>query len=339
MYLIRVNLLNPRHLRSKNLKKMNITDKIYVAGGNGMVGSAIVRALQNKGYTHILAPSSKELNLIDQQAVNNFFAAAKPDYVFLAAAKVGGIHANNTYPAQFIYNNLMIESNIIEAARQHNVKKLLFLGSSCIYPKMAPQPIKEEYLLTGPLEATNEAYAVAKIAGIELCKFYRREYGCNFISAMPTNLYGINDNFDLQNSHVLPALIRKFHEAKLQQLKEVVMWGSGTPKREFLYVDDLADACIYLMLHYNDEQHVNVGAGEDLSIGELAELVKKITGFEGKIVNDTGKPDGTPRKLLDVSKLHRLGWKHSTSLEEGVRKVYEWYRQETKRRETKRLGD
>lgn len=304
---------------------MNTNAKIYVAGGRGMVGSAIIRSLQAKGYTNIISKSSKELDLCNQQAVNDFFAAEKPEYVFLAAAKVGGIHANNTYPAQFIYNNLMIESNIIEAAYRHKVKKLLFLGSSCIYPKMAPQPIKEDYLLSGPLEETNEAYAIAKIAGIELCKFYRREYGCNFISAMPTNLYGINDNFDLQNSHVLPALIRKFHEAKLAHTPEVVMWGTGTPRREFLYVDDLADACLHLMLHYDGEQHVNVGTGEDLAIGELAALVKKVVGYQGAIVNDTTKPDGTPRKLLDVSKLHGLGWKHQTALEDGIRQVYTWY--------------
>ena len=304
---------------------MNKTDKIYVAGGNGMVGSAIIRCLQAKGFSNIISKSIEELDLINQQAVNDFFSAEQPAYVFLAAAKVGGIHANNTYPAQFIYNNLMIESNIIEAARQYKVEKLLFLGSSCIYPKLSPQPIKEEYLLSGLLETTNEAYAIAKIAGIELCKFYRREYGCNFISAMPTNLYGINDNFDLQNSHVLPALIRKFHEAKLAKAKEVIMWGSGTPRREFLYVDDLADACVFLMQHYNDELHINVGCGEDIEIRELAALVKKIVGFEGIITNDTTKPDGTPRKLLDVSKLRALGWKHATSLEEGIRKVYEWY--------------
>ena len=310
---------------SSAIKNMNKTDKIYVAGGSGMVGSAIIRCLQAKGFSNIISKSIEELDLINQQAVNDFFANEQPAYVFLAAAKVGGIHANNTYPAQFIYNNLMIESNIIEAARQNNVKKLLFLGSSCIYPKMAPQPIKEEYLLSGPLETTNEAYAIAKIAGIELCKFYRREYGCNFISAMPCNLYGINDNFDLQHSHVIPALIRKFHEAKLTKAKEVIMWGTGMPRREFLYVDDLAEACIFLMQHYNEEEHINVGCGEDIEIRELAALVKKITGFEGIVINDTTKPDGTPRKLLDVSKLHALGWKHATSLEEGIGKAYEWY--------------
>jgi GDP-L-fucose synthase len=304
---------------------MNKTDKIYVAGGSGMVGSAIIRNLQAKGFANIISKSIEELDLVNQQAVNDFFSKEQPDYVFLAAAKVGGIHANNTYPAQFIYNNLMIECNTIEAARRNNVKKLLFLGSSCIYPKMAPQPIKEEYLLGGPLETTNEAYAIAKIAGIELCKFYRREYGCNFIAVMPTNLYGINDNFDLQNSHVLPALIRKFHEAGLSGAQEVTIWGTGTPRREFLYVDDLADACVFLMQQYSGEEHINIGCGEDIEIRELAALVKKIVGFEGIITNDTTKPDGTPRKLLDVSKLHALGWKHATPLEEGIKRVYQWY--------------
>ena len=305
---------------------MNKTDKIYVAGGSGMVGSAIIRNLQAKGFSNILSKNIEELDLTNQQAVNDFFAKEQPEFVFLAAAKVGGIHANNTYPAQFIYNNLMIESNVIEAAHKNNVKKLLFLGSSCIYPKMSPQPIKEEYLLSGQLESTNEAYAIAKIAGIALCKFYRREYGCNFISAMPTNLYGINDNFDLQNSHVIPAFIRKFHEAKRDKAPHVTIWGSGTPRREFLYVDDLADACVFLMQRYNGEEHINVGCGEDIEIRELSALVKKTVGFEGAIINDTTKPDGTPRKLLDVSKLHALGWKHNTSLEEGVRRVYEWYK-------------
>ena len=306
---------------------MDTQDKIYVAGGDGMVGSAIIRALQAKGYRNILSKSIHELDLRNQQSVDDFFASQKPNYVFLAAAKVGGIHANNTYPAQFIYDNLMIATNIIHSSYKHNVKKLLFLGSSCIYPKMAPQPIKEEYLLSGYLETTNEAYAIAKIAGIELCKFYRREYGCNFISAMPTNLYGINDNFDLQSSHVLPALIRKFHEAKQQHLTDVVLWGTGTPKREFLYVDDLADACLFLMQNYHEEQHINVGTGEDIEIRELAAMVKTIVGYQGSIVNDTDKPDGTPRKLMDVSLLHKLGWKHQTSLEEGIQKVYEWYKE------------
>ncbi len=305
---------------------MNKDSKIYVAGHRGMVGSAIVRNLQAKGYTNIIGRTSNELNLMRQEEVERFFKEERPDYVFLAAAKVGGIHANNTYPAEFIYNNLMIESNIIHSAYKYGVTKLLFLGSSCIYPKMAPQPIKEEYLLTGPLEPTNEAYAIAKISGIELCKFYRRQYGCDFISAMPTNLYGINDNFDLETSHVLPALIRKFHEAKMNGEKEVVMWGTGKPKREFLYVDDLADACVHLMNNYNDEIHVNVGTGEDVEIRELAQIIKDVIGYKGEIINDLSKPDGTPRKLLDVSLLESTGWKYSTNLEEGVRKVYEWYK-------------
>jgi GDP-L-fucose synthase len=293
-----------------------------------MVGSAIVKNLKDKGYTNIIGKTSKELNLMRQDEVERFFEVEKPDYVFLAAAKVGGIHANNTYPAEFIYNNLMIESNIIHSAYKYGVKKLLFLGSSCIYPKMAPQPIKEEYLLTGSLEPTNEAYAIAKIAGIELCKFYRRQYGCDFISAMPTNLYGINDNFDLETSHVMPALIRKFHEAKINGDKEVVMWGTGKPKREFLYVDDLADACVHLMNNYSDETHVNVGTGEDVEIRELAQIIKEVVGYEGEIVNDLSKPDGTPRKLLDVSLLESTGWKYSTKLKDGISKVYDWYKGE-----------
>lgn len=304
---------------------MNKDSKIYVAGHRGMVGSAIVRNLEAKGYTNIIGRTSKELNLMRQDEVERFFEVEKPDYVFLAAAKVGGIHANNTYPAEFIYNNLMIESNIIHSAYKYGVKKLLFLGSSCIYPKMAPQPIKEEYLLTGSLEPTNEAYAIAKIAGIELCKFYRRQYGCDFISAMPTNLYGINDNFDLETSHVMPALIRKFHEAKINGTKEVVMWGTGKPKREFLYVDDLADACVHLMNNYSDETHVNVGTGEDVEIRELAQIIKEVVGYEGEIANDLSKPDGTPRKLLDVSLLESTGWKYSTKLKDGITKVYSWY--------------
>jgi GDP-L-fucose synthase len=306
-------------------KMMDKNSKIYVAGNRGMVGSAIVRNLEAKGYTNIIGKASKELNLMRQDEVEQFFEVEKPEYVFLAAAKVGGIHANNTYPAEFIYNNLMIESNIIHSAYKYSVKKLMFLGSSCIYPKMAPQPIKEEYLLTGSLEPTNEAYAIAKIAGIELCKFYRRQYGCDFISAMPTNLYGINDNFDLETSHVMPALIRKFHEAKINGDKEVVMWGTGKPKREFLYVDDLADACVHLMNNYSDETHVNVGTGVDVEIGELAQIIKEVIGYEGEIVNDLSKPDGTPRKLLDVSLLESTGWKYSTKLKEGIAKVYSWY--------------
>lgn len=304
---------------------MDKQSKIYVAGHRGMVGSAIVRNLKDRGYTNIIGKTSKELNLMRQEEVEKFFEVEKPDYVFLAAAKVGGIHANNTYPAEFIYNNLMIESNIIHSAYKSGVKKLLFLGSSCIYPKLAPQPIKEEYLLTGSLEPTNEAYAIAKIAGIELCKFYRRQYGCDFISAMPTNLYGINDNFDLETSHVMPALIRKFHEAKMNGDKEVVMWGTGKPKREFLYVDDLADACVHLMSNYSDETHVNIGTGEDVEIRELAHIIKEVVGYEGEIVNDLSKPDGTPRKLLDVSLLGSTGWKYSTKLKDGITKVYDWY--------------
>lgn len=304
---------------------MEFNSKIYVAGHNGMVGSAIIRNLRRRGYINIVGKDFKELDLRRQVDVETFFAEEKPDYVILAAAKVGGIHANSTFPAEFIYENLMIEANVIHAAHQYKVKKLLFLGSSCIYPKMCPQPIKEEYLLTGPLEPTNEAYAIAKISGIELCKFYRRQYGDDFISAMPTNLYGINDNFDLQNSHVLPALIRKFHEAKLAGEAEVIMWGTGTPKREFLYVDDLADALTHLLLNYSEESHVNVGTGEDVEIRELAELVKEVIGYEGKVVNDIVKPDGTPRKLLNVDLLHSTGWKHKVELKEGIKVVYQWY--------------
>lgn len=304
---------------------MNRDSKIYVAGHKGMVGSAILRNLESNGFQNIIGRTSKELDLTRQTDVEEFFENEKPEYVFLAAAKVGGIHANNTYPAEFIYNNLMIESNIIHSSYKTGVKKLLFLGSSCIYPKFAAQPIKEEYLLTGQLEPTNEAYAIAKIAGIELSKYYRKQYGCDFISAMPTNLYGINDNFDLQTSHVMPALIRKFHEAKLNGDKEIVMWGTGRPKREFLYADDLADAAIYLMKNYSDDIHVNVGTGVDVEIGELALIIKEIVGFNGEIVHDTSKPDGTPRKLLDVSLLSELGWSSKTTLEEGISKAYHWY--------------
>lgn len=304
---------------------MNKNSKIYVAGHRGLVGSAIVRNLEERGYTNIICRTHKELDLTRQADVEKFFAEEKLEYVFLAAAKVGGIQANNTRPAEFIYENLMIESNIIHSAYKYGVKKLLFLGSSCIYPKFANQPIKEEYLLTGELEPTNEAYAIAKITGIELCKFYRRQYGCDFISAMPTNLYGINDNFDLETSHVFPALIRKFHEAKINNQEEVVMWGTGKPLREFMYVDDLADALVHLMVNYSDEIHVNMGTGKDLSIGELAQIVKEVVGYEGKIVNDLSKPDGTPRKLLDVSRLEATGWKYKTELREGIEKVYKWY--------------
>ena len=298
--------------------------KIYVAGSNGMVGSAIVRALRSKGFVNIVVKSSKELDLKNQQAVHDFFSQEQPDYVFLAAAKVGGIHANNTYPATFIYDNLMIQSNVIQAAYEFNVKKLLFLGSSCIYPKFAPQPIKEEYLLTGSLEPTNEAYAIAKIAGLKMCQFYKQQYGCNFISAMPTNLFGVNDNFNLENSHVLPALLRKFIEAKQNNKQEVTIWGSGTPMREFLFVDDLAEACLFLMENYNGIETVNIGTGEDVSIKELAETIMKIVGFEGSLIFDASKPDGAPRKLLDVSKINNLGWKHQTNLEEGIQKTLNW---------------
>jgi GDP-L-fucose synthase len=302
---------------------MNKTDKIYIAGHRGMVGGAIKRALEKRGYTNILTRTSAELDLRNQQAVEAFFAAERPDYVFLAAAKVGGILANNTYRAEFLYDNLMIETNIIHASYLHGVKKLQFLGSSCIYPKMAPQPLKEEYLLTGTLEATNEPYAIAKIAGIKLCEAYRDQYGANFISVMPTNLYGRGDNYHPENSHVLPALIRRFHEAKRDDQAEVVVWGSGTPRREFLFADDLAEACLFLMESYNGKELVNIGTGEDIAIGELAQLVKEITGYKGAISFDTSKPDGTPRKLMDVSKLHSLGWKHTTELREGVKAAYE----------------
>jgi GDP-L-fucose synthase len=298
--------------------------KIFVAGSNGMVGSAIVRSLKRNGFTSIIEKSSKELDLKDQKAVQQFFKNEQPEYVFLAAAKVGGIHANNIYPATFIYDNLMIQSNVINAAYENQVKKLLFLGSSCIYPKMAPQPLKEDYLLTGSLEPTNEAYAIAKIAGLKMCQFYQQQYGCNFISAMPTNLYGENDNFHLQNSHVLPALLRKFIEAKQHNQSEVSIWGSGAPMREFLYVDDLAEACLFLMENYNEKETVNIGTGEDITIKQLAETIQKIVKFEGNLVFDASKPDGTPRKLLDVSKINNLGWKHKINLEEGITKTINW---------------
>lgn len=304
---------------------MNLDAKIYVAGHRGLVGSAIVRNLESKGYKNIVCRTHKELDLTNQEAVRTFFAEEKPEYVFLAAAKVGGIHANNTYPADFIYDNLMIQNNVIKASHDFEVKKLLFLGSTCIYPKMAPQPIKEEYLLTGALEETNEAYAVAKIAGLEMCKFFKRQYGDNFISCMPTNLYGPNDNFDLKNSHVLPALIRKFHEAKVNNSDVVEVWGTGTPLREFLYVDDMADACVFLMENYDGEQHVNIGTGEEVSIRELAETIKDVVGFEGELVFNTDMPDGTPRKLTTVDKLHGLGWKHKVSLNEGIKLAYNWF--------------
>ncbi|HTI11048.1 MAG TPA: GDP-L-fucose synthase [Puia sp.] len=298
-------------------------DKIYVAGHRGMVGSAITRKLQKEGFTHLIQKTSAELDLKDQAAVREFFEKERPDYVFLAAAKVGGILANNIYRAEFLYDNLMIQNNTIDAAYRAGVKKLMFLGSSCIYPKMAPQPLKEEYLLTGELEPTNEPYAIAKIAGIKMADAYRSQYGCNFISVMPTNLYGPNDNYDLNSSHVLPALIRKFHEAKQKGEPEVILWGSGKPRREFLHADDLADACFFLMQQYNEPGFVNIGTGEDLEIKELALLVKEIVGYTGKITNDLSKPDGTPRKLMDVGKLHQLGWTARISLENGIRKVYE----------------
>jgi GDP-L-fucose synthase len=304
---------------------MNKNSKIYVAGHRGMVGSAIVRTLNYKGFHNLVLRSSKELDLRNQSQVNRFFLAEKPEYVYLAAAKVGGILANNNFPANFIYDNMMIQNNVIHAAFEQKVKKLLFLGSSCIYPKFANQPMEEKELLSGYLESTNEAYAIAKISGIEMIKFYRRQYGVDFISAMPTNLYGINDNFDLQNSHVLPALIRKIHEAKVSNQPTVLMWGTGKAKREFLFVDDLADACMHLMEHYSDDLHVNIGTGADVSITELANLIKSIVNYQGEIINDLSKPDGTPRKLLNVNLLTSLGWRYQTSLEQGIREVYRWY--------------
>ena len=305
---------------------MNKDSKIYVAGHRGLVGSAIVRNLESKGYINIIKKIHSELDLTNQEAVRRFFEEEKPEYVFLAAAKVGGINANNIYPADFIYENLQIQNNVIKAAHDINVQKLLFLGSTCIYPKLAPQPIKEEYLLTGLLEETNEAYAIAKIAGLEMCKFFKRQYGDNFISCMPTNLYGPNDNFDLKNSHVLPALIRKFHEAKVNNSDKVEIWGTGTPLREFLYVDDMADACVFLMENYDGEQHVNIGTGEEVSIKELAETIKEVVGFNGELVFNTAMPDGTPRKLTTVEKLNGLGWRHRVSLNQGIKMAYEWFK-------------
>jgi GDP-L-fucose synthase len=302
---------------------VELLSKIYVAGHRGMVGSAIVRALQREGYTKIVTKTRAALDLLNQSAVADFFEHEKPEYVFLAAAKVGGIMANNTYRADFLYENLLIETNIIHSAYRSGVKKLLFLGSSCIYPKMAPQPLKEEYLLSGFLEPTNEPYAIAKIAGIKLCEAYRDQYGCNFISAMPTNMYGPNDNYHPENSHVLPALIRKFHEAKTANQNTVTVWGDGSPLREFLYADDLADALVFLMQHYNEKQFVNVGYGEDISIGELAQMVKETVGFQGDIEFDTSKPNGTPKKLMDSSRLFSLGWKPSVSLKEGIALAYQ----------------
>lgn len=303
---------------------MEKDSKIYVAGHRGLVGSAIVDALRREGYTHIITRSHQELDLTRQAEVEAFFAREKPEYVFLSAAKVGGILANATYPADFIYQNLAIATNVIHAAYTYGVKKLLFLGSSCIYPRECPQPIKEEYLLGGYLESTNEAYAIAKISGLKMAQFYRQQYGVDFISAMPTNLYGPNDNFDLYNSHVIPALLRKFYEAKRNNLSSVTVWGSGSPRREFLYITDLADALVFLMNHYSDSLHINVGMGEDVSIAELVEIIRDISGFDGEIIYDRSKPDGTPRKLLDVSRLFSLGWRPKVSLKEGLRKSYEW---------------
>jgi GDP-L-fucose synthase len=299
--------------------------KVYIAGHRGMVGSAIKRKLETNGFQNIVVKTSSELDLRNQQEVKIFFENEKPDYVFLAAAKVGGIVANNTYRAQFIYENLQIQNNVIHYAHESGVQKLMFLGSSCIYPKMAPQPLKEEYLLTGLLEETNEPYAIAKIAGIKMCDAYRSQYGSNFISVMPTNLYGPNDNYDLNNSHVLPAMIRKFHEAKVSYAQSVTIWGTGSPMREFLHADDMADACVYLMHHYNEPGLVNIGTGKDITIKGLAEMVQKIVGYGGELEFDTSKPDGTPRKLMDVSKLHHLGWKHSIELEDGISDVYHNY--------------
>lgn len=306
---------------------METNSKIYVAGHNGMVGSAIVRQLKLEGFSNLVLKSSSELDLRNQQDVHSFFEKEKPEYVFLTAAKVGGILANNTYRADFLYENLMIESNIIHAAYKYGVTKLLFLGSSCIYPKLAQQPLKETDLLTGLLEPTNEPYAIAKIAGIKLCEAYRDQYGCNFIAAMPTNLYGQGDNYHLQNSHVIPAQIRKFHEAKEQQQPVVEIWGTGTPLREFMYVDDLAAACLFLMQNYNEKLFINIGSGEEVSIKELALVIKEVTGFTGDLKFDTSKPDGTPRKLMDSSKLHALGWKSSISLKEGLKKAYGFYKE------------
>ena len=301
---------------------MHINSKIYVAGHRGMVGSAIVADLEKRGFKNIIFRTSVELNLIDQQAVAHFFETEKPEYVFLAAAKVGGIVANNTYRADFIYENLMIQSNVISECHKHRVQKLMFLGSSCIYPKYAAQPLSENSLLTGVLEETNEPYAIAKIAGIKMCDAYRAQYGCNFVSVMPTNLYGFNDNYDLEKSHVLPALLRKFHEAKINNVPQVVVWGTGTPLREFLHATDMANACVYLMMHYSEQGFVNIGTGVEISITALANLIKDIVGYSGEIIFDGSKPDGTPRKLTDVSKLHQLGWKHSIDLRAGITMVY-----------------
>lgn len=308
--------------------KMNKKDKIYVAGHRGLVGSAITRELTKQGYTNLILRTRQELDLLDAQAVADFFKEEKPDFVFLAAAKVGGIMANKTHPAEFIYENLTVQNNVIHNSYLNGVKKILFLGSSCIYPKLAPQPIKEEYLLTNELEPSNKAYAVAKIAGIITCQAYNQQYDTNFISVMPTNLYGPNDNFDLETSHVLPALIRKFHEAKIDGKKEVVIWGTGNAMREFLHVDDLAHACVFLMNKYDDSEIINIGTGADVTIRELAEMIKNVVGYEGNISWDTTKPDGTPRKLLDVSKLHNLGWRHAIELNNGLQMTYNWFKEE-----------
>lgn len=306
---------------------MKKTDKIYVAGHRGLVGSAIVRNLEEKGYTNVIGRTHKELDLTNQAMVREFFEKERPDVVVLAAARVGGINANNTAPADFAYENLQIQCNVIECCHRYQVDKLLFLGSTCIYPRMAPQPIPEEALLTGPLEETNEAYAIAKISGLKMCQFYKRQYGDNFISCMPTNLYGPRDNYDLQGSHVMPAMIRKFHEAKVQGAPSVELWGTGTPLREFLYVDDMADACVFLLENYDGEEHVNIGTGREVTISELAETVRKAVGYTGEIVWNKDMPDGTPRKLTNVDKLHELGWSHKVELEEGVRLAYQWFRE------------
>ena len=309
---------------------MEKSSKIFIAGHRGMVGSAILRKLQKEGYSSLLVRTSAQLDLRDQRAVNEFFQTEKPEFVFLAAAKVGGIMANNTYRAQFLYENLQIETNCIHAAYETGVKKLLFLGSSCIYPKLAPQPLKEEHLLTGLLEPTNEPYAIAKIAGIKLCEAYRDQYGCNFIAAMPTNLYGQGDNYDLQTSHVIPALLHKFHSAKMANAPTVEIWGTGTPLREFMYVDDLADACYFLMEEYDGKQFLNIGTGEECTIADVARLVGSIVGYTGEIIFDHSKPDGTPRKLMDSSRLHALGWRHRINLSDGLKKAYEFFQQEYK---------
>jgi len=316
---------------STHNSQLSTASKIYVAGHNGLVGSAIMRKLESEGYTNIVTRTFEELDLTDQKATREFFEKERPEYVFLAAAKVGGIQANSVYPADFIYINLMIECNVIKASHEFGVKKLLFLGSSCIYPKLAPQPIKEEYLLSGYLEETNEPYALAKISGMKMCHYFNKQYGTNFISVMPTNLYGPNDNFDLNTSHVLPALIRKFHEAKLNNAPYVEIWGTGTPRREFLYVDDLADACLFLMKNYSGNDFFNVGTGEDVTIRELAELIREVVGYKGELKFDTSKPDGTPRKLLNVTRIHKAGWRHNIELKEGLERTYKFFSKKDKK--------